>query len=143
MIQVGIRKDFLTATRVMAVDNAMQIKEARNIEIKRIDGILPEEKVRNKKVLVKIDVQGAELDVMEGLTGLLSHVEVIILEVSFFCFNPPMPVFYDVVAYMHQAGYAVYDIFDGLNRPLDGAPGQRDIMFVREKGYFRKEQTWN
>ncbi len=94
------------------------------------------------KILLKADVQGFELEVLEGARDILPHVDVIILEVSFFQFLKNAPDFYDVVAYMKNIGYVVYDIISGINRPLDYALGQKDLVFVKENGIFRQSHGW-
>lgn len=92
--------------------------------------------------LIKIDVQGAELDVLAGATELLRDTEYILLEVSFFEFFRDGPVFHEVVEYMHAHGFVAYDIFGMQHRPLDGALSQADIAFVRETGRFRQHHYY-
>ncbi|WP_341738060.1 FkbM family methyltransferase [Microcoleus sp. CAWBG640] len=88
--------------------------------------------------LLKIDVQGAELNVLDGCRQMLEDTEVIILEVSLFQFFVGGPQLYDVVSYMKERGFVTYDIFGGYIRPLDGALAQVDMVFVKENGLFRK-----
>ena len=92
--------------------------------------------------LIKVDVQGAELDVLGGAIETLNETELVILEVSMFEFMLNSPQFYDVVAYMKNLGFVVYDIFGEHYRPLDGALGQIDIAFVKENGRFRREHSY-
>jgi FkbM family methyltransferase len=94
------------------------------------------------KILLKVDVQGFELEVLEGTKEILSNVDVVMLEVSFFRFLKNAPDFYDVIAYMKNIGYVVYDIVGGINRPVDYALGQKDLVFVKENGFFRRSQGW-
>jgi FkbM family methyltransferase len=121
-------------------------KEADGYEISvplvRIDDIVREKQLPGP-YLIKADVQGAELDALEGGQQVLSGTDVVILEVSLFKFMKGAPQFYDVVVYMKKHGFAVYDIIPGWNRPLDNALGQVDIMFVREDGRFRKDHRYS
>ena len=87
--------------------------------------------------LIKADVQGAELQVLEGAQRTLCQTELILLEVSLFSFFINGPDFHDVVRYMRERGFVVYEIFEGHNRPLDGALAQVDVAFVKEEGQFR------
>ena len=50
--------------------------------------------------LIKVDVQGAELDVLAGAQTTLRHAELILLEVSFFQFFEGAPLFCEVLAHM-------------------------------------------
>jgi hypothetical protein len=93
--------------------------------------------------LIKIDVQGAELDVLEGSRQILLDTEVIALEVSLFEFMKGAPQFSDVILYMKNLGFVPYDITLGWNRPLDNALGQVDMLFVKDKGMFRKNQSYS
>ncbi len=95
-----------------------------------------------KPYLLKIDVQGAELDVLNGAKNLLKNTEVILTEVSLFPFSPSLPDFYEIVNHMKQEGFVIYDLFNGHNRPLDNARAQIDIAFVKENGIFRTQNTW-
>ncbi|HEY9848968.1 MAG TPA: FkbM family methyltransferase [Leptolyngbyaceae cyanobacterium] len=88
--------------------------------------------------LIKIDVQGAELDVLAGATEILKQTEYVILEVVLFEFFKNGPQFYDTIDFMKQRGFVVYDILDYWYRPLDNAMSQVDIAFVKESGQFRK-----
>ena len=109
----------------------------KKINIIKLDDILSEIISGKNGVLLKIDVQGAEIDVLEGSLNILDFIDVIILEVSLFKFHHHAPEFYDIIIYMKDKGYVVFDLFGGLNRPIDQALAQKDIMFVKEKGIFR------
>lgn len=87
--------------------------------------------------LLKVDVQGAELDVLAGATVTLESAALVVLEVSFFNFHAGGPQFHDVVSHMKQAGFVVYDLFGLAYRPLDGALAQADVVFAPEDGPLR------
>ena len=109
--------------------------------------ILIDEMVKDKQLngpyLIKIDVQGAELDVLEGAQQTLLEAEVVVLEVSLFEFMKGAPQFFDVVSYMKNRDFVAYDIILGWNRPLDNALGQIDIVFVRDKGMLRQDHSYS
>lgn len=88
--------------------------------------------------LIKIDVQGAELDVLEGGQATLAESEVALLEVSLFHFFQHGPVFHDVLDYMKARGFVPYDFLGPQYRPIDDALSQIDVVFVKEKGMLRK-----
>jgi len=92
--------------------------------------------------LIKIDVQGAELDVLAGGEQAIKKVEYIILETSLFESYKGAPLIHDVVKFMHSKGFVPYDVISRLYRPLDGALCQMDVCFVREEGFLRKEQFY-
>lgn len=92
--------------------------------------------------LLKIDVQGAELDVLKGAERVLQDCEYVILEVSFFSFFHNGADCCEIIAYMKQKGFVPYDIVGLQYRPLDQALSQADIAFVKETGPFRRHNFY-
>jgi FkbM family methyltransferase len=88
--------------------------------------------------LIKVDVQGAELDVLSGAAMTLRQAELVLLEVSLFEFFHGAPLLSEVVAHMKAQGFVPYDVLGLQYRPIDGALSQLDIVFVKEQGAFRK-----
>jgi hypothetical protein len=78
---------------------------------------------------------------LDGAKELLSETELVVLEVSFFEFFKGIPQFYDVVRYMKERGFVVYDVVDRQLRDLDGALAQADVAFAKEDGMFRRFTT--
>lgn len=80
--------------------------------------------------LVKIDVQGAELDVLRGATEAIHRVEVLIAELSLHEVNRGAPRLAEVVAALDDLGFAM---FDALTLPRShGRLYQIDGVFVRK-----------
>jgi FkbM family methyltransferase len=92
--------------------------------------------------LLKVDVQGAELEVLEGAPAVLRATEYVLLEVSLFRFFVGGPDVAEVIASMRSRGFVAYDLFHPIYRPLDGALSQFDLAFVREGGRFRREHVY-
>lgn len=107
----------------------------------KIDDII-EKKQLDAPYLIKIDVQGAELDALEGAQKTLLNAEVVALEISLFKFMEGAPQFFDVISYMKERDFVVYDIIPGWTRPLDNALGQVDIIFVKDTGMFRQNHAY-
>lgn len=91
--------------------------------------------------LIKIDVQGAELQVLEGAGTCLAGMEVVILEVSIIRIGP-VPVFSEVIDYMARSGFRLYDFLPMYYRPLDGALWQGDAFFVRNDSALVRSLAW-
>lgn len=103
---------------------------------------LCESKETQGPYLIKIDAQGAELDVLRGAQSLLSEVEILIVEVSFFRFFQGGPRAYDCIAYLNERGFEIYDLFNLHYRPLDGALAQVDIAFVPATSILRQHHFY-
>jgi len=118
------------------------VKTKRTVPVLTLEDIAKERFSAFSRILMKVDVQGFELEVLDGAGEFLNRVDVIILEVSLFKFLKGIPEFYEVVDYMKKRGFVVYDIIEGINRPLDDALGQKDLVFVKENGLFRQSHNW-
>lgn len=101
-----------------------------------------EEKKLSGPYLIKVDVQGAELQVLVGAARTLKETEAVILEVSLFANRIGGTQLYDIVSKMKEFGFVAYDICKLVYRPLDGALWQLGMIFVREDGMFRKSHTF-
>jgi FkbM family methyltransferase len=113
----------------------------RRVPVVTIDSLLEEAAIAMPD-LVKIDVQGFELEALRGAQRLFGPVEAFILEVSLFRFMPGLPLFHEVVAFMAARDYYAYDFGGSLRRPFDGALGQTDLCFARKTGILRVTDRW-
>jgi FkbM family methyltransferase len=92
--------------------------------------------------LLKLDVQGAELAVLEGAPAVLAATEYALLEVSLFEFFDGGPVLNDVLDFMRTSGFSVYDVLGWQYRPLDQALAQLDMAFVKTDGALRASRAY-
>jgi FkbM family methyltransferase len=115
--------------------------EPREVPMVAIDKVC-EERGLGGPYLLKIDVQGAELRVLAGAAKTLKQCEVVILEVTLFGTMIGGPQLADVVSYMHERGFVVYDLWGMLYRPLDGALAQIDMAFVRNDSKLREAHAF-
>jgi FkbM family methyltransferase len=138
-LKIAIASD-LVGSSLLAAEGGENVVW-REVPAVTLDGICQERGLKGPYV-VKVDVQGAELHVLDGAKTVLEDTEAVILEVSFFQFDGSFPEFYEVIRYMKERGFVAYDIFGGHNRPLDGARAQADVAFVKEDGRFRASHAW-
>jgi FkbM family methyltransferase len=113
----------------------------RSVPVITLDDLVAERRTAGPYV-VKVDVEGAELEVLGGAARVLRESELVLLEVSLFELVPGAPQLHDVVAWMHGHGFVVAALYNGHNRPLDGQLAQIDIAFVPESGRFRREHAY-
>ena len=80
--------------------------------------------------LLKIDVQGAEIDVLRGAKRTLPGIEVLIIELSLLEYNKGAPLIGEVMAWLDEHGFALFDMFP-VSRTQAGALLQIDGIFLR------------
>jgi alpha-beta hydrolase superfamily lysophospholipase len=88
--------------------------------------------------LLKVDVQGAEIDVLRGSESTLDNFEVIVLEVGMIETYVGQPIFHEYIAYMAQRDFVVYDIIH-TGYGDTGSLNQIDLVFVKRTGQFRQD----
>jgi len=120
-------------------DKLLSSGKQRQIEMIKIDDLIENKEIKLPEI-IKLDIQGFELEALKGAVKTFGYTEVYILEVSLFSFSdvPGMPIISDVIDFMLEHDYVVYDVAGFLRRPLDGALAQCDICFVKKNGFFRK-----
>jgi len=113
------------------------IGKQRKVSMVTIDSIIKNDGFDIPE-LVKLDIQGYEIEALKGAESLFGTTEAFIMEVSLFSFedNPGMPVFSEVMNFMLARDYVIYDFPGFSRRPLDGALGQLDVCFVKKKWFF-------
>ncbi len=122
-------------------DDAQVNGTPRELPATTVDAIAREYNIAGP-CLLKLDVQGAELDALRGAEETLKKTEYVILETSLFAAYDGVPLLHEVVAFMAARGFVPYDILGLLYRPLDGALCQADVCFVKENGPLRKERAY-
>ena len=97
----------------------------------------------NKVSLMKLDVQGYELQILKGGEQLLANAEAILLEVSLLDIHKNVPLMRDVLNFMYEHQFVVYDICSlAARRPLDRALWQTDLLFVKENSIYRQNKSY-
>ncbi|MGH7214919.1 MAG: FkbM family methyltransferase [Tepidisphaeraceae bacterium] len=112
------------------------------VPVETLDGLIDADRVPAPD-LIKIDVQGFEMHVLRGARKrALESAEVVLIEVNLYAFAPGTPLAHEVMAFMVEAGFRLYDIAGLLRRPLDGALGQVDFVFVANRSPLVASERW-
>ena len=108
-----------------------------------LDFLLPDQKFD----LIKIDVQGAELDIIQGSPTIIHHAKYLWLELQPHNYNIGAPSAGKVIGYLNQIGFEIAT-FDEINIG-DGVIMGMDVLFVNtrnkslEVGYdIHKKVIW-
>ncbi|HEY0579358.1 MAG TPA: FkbM family methyltransferase [Candidatus Nitrosocosmicus sp.] len=106
-----------------------------------LDDILIKHSIR-KVDLLKLDVQGYELEILKGYERYFDKTEVILSEVSLLDIHKNCPLIKDILNEMYKYGFVAYDICSATRRPLDNALWQTDILFVKEESIYRNDKRY-
>jgi FkbM family methyltransferase len=100
------------------------------LETNTLDNLIREQGLPNPS-LIKLDLQGYEVEALKGAEMALRHADVVFLEVSVLPYNLNAPLCADVTAFMSSKGFVPFD-FCNLRRRHDGVLFQMDTIFVRQ-----------
>lgn len=107
--------------------NIQKAAEAKVI-VKRIDSLISAGTLPLPD-LIKLDVQGYELEVLKGLGNYLNKINYLIIEVSFKEYYYGQPLFLDIANYLAKYNIGVYAF--GHNTPSGTQLGQIDVLFKK------------
>jgi len=109
----------------------------RMVEMWTIDSMI---QTRQMEIpdLVKIDVQGYELEVLKGASMLFGKTELFIIETALHNKHKSYPLIADVIAFMNERDYVVYDFAGFLRQHHDGSLIECDLCFVKRSSFLRK-----
>jgi FkbM family methyltransferase len=92
--------------------------------------------------LLKLDVQGYELEILEGYKRHFDACQVIQSEISLVPIIEGAPLLHDVVNYLHERRFVMFDVDELIRAPSDGAVWQIDALFCRMDSRLRKDRVW-
>lgn len=93
--------------------------------------------------LVKLDVQGYELEVLKGAERVLLSAEAVLMELNLLPILSGAPLFHEAIEFMARRGFHVYEFGTFYRRPYDGALWQTDVFFVRSTSPLVSYQRWS
>lgn len=109
------------------------------------------EKKRTKKLsdilenrtfdLIKIDVQGSEIDIINGGIDVVKKSKGVLMEVSLTEYNKNSPTRNFVYQFMQNLGFSPVDIIANINHPITHELVQQDVLFLNTQ--YEKNITNN
>ena len=84
---------------------------------------------KNKRILMKIDCQGAEIDILKGAANVLKQTDFIVMELPLFTqYNAGVPGFLEHIQFMDSIGFIPYDVLE--HHRCHDFTIQVDILFI-------------
>lgn len=135
---INVRHEHAGSSMLEEVGN-VEILQSIEVPVHRFDRMIGK---FDRPALVKIDVQGAEKMVIDGMGPRISELDVIIVETSLIATLKGGPEFAEIVLMMKERGWVLFDITGVSRRPLDKALTQIDAVFVPENSPLRADRRW-
>ncbi|PXA03682.1 hypothetical protein DDZ13_10325 [Coraliomargarita sinensis] len=93
--------------------------------------------------LIKADIQGYELEMLKGAEETLKSCNFLFLEVSWLQIYEGGPYAGEILGFLAERGFHVYDICSYSMRPLDGRLTQSDVLFAHERTGLFSKRCWS
>lgn len=116
-----------------------RVRRVDRVPLRRFDALFGP---ITRPALCKIDVQGAELMVLAGMTGRLAEIDALIIETSTIATVKDGAEVESVVGFLGEHGFALADVMGLRRRPLDNATAQLDLLFVPKEAALRTDRRW-
>jgi len=104
----------------------------QEIEIYTLDEIFSNKRIVTP-VLLKLDVQGFELNVLKGGLRFLKNVDYILIELSFKELYKGQPLFNELYSFLSEKGFELIDVLDYSRNPNTFEMLQVDALFCKTK----------
>ncbi len=101
------------------------------IEVGVLDEVIKSNKIEGP-FLLKLDVQGFEVQVLSGAEKTLANCSAIICETSFVELYQGQRLFSEVAHLLEASGFGYAGSWAQRNSPLDGRPLQQDAIFLKK-----------
>ena len=109
------------------------INHKRNVQVKRLDEYIKNDKNINQIDLLKIDTQGYELEILEGLGSELNKVRILITELMFYDYYEKSLSFYELESILRPFNFSLYDINHVAKNPMNGRTDWIDVIYVQNR----------
>lgn len=98
-----------------------------NVEVVRLDDFL--QNIQGDIGIIKIDVQGYEMNVLKGSEESLERAKIILLEQSNHDGYSGSPKYYEIDSYLREHGFTLYDILPSIFD--NGKLKEWDVIYLR------------
>ena len=146
-MEINVARDY-GLTSFLKYDDFLDNKNSNfvqkeTVQVSRLDNYydhIRTIKGNDKPLIVKIDVQGFEVEVLKGASNVLSLIDIAIIECSFVNeFKDNKPTFASLAAIMKE--YDLYPIqFGNFNYHISPIAYERNVLFLNEK---HLNKVWN
>jgi len=113
------------------VDGGLAVVEARTVAMRPLATLWDDElRLAHCRPFLKLDVQGFELEVLEGAGDHLAGLAGIQVEVALERLYHSQPALWDVLPYLSARGFTVHGVLEGYRDQASGALVEVDLLMV-------------
>jgi FkbM family methyltransferase len=115
-----------------SLNGAIRVERAETIAISRLDEVVDEyvDRSPSRRLLLKCDTQGWDLEVLKGATGCLDDVVAVQVEMSVIPLYDGMPGWLESLTYLHDLGFEPTGFFP-VTYLADARVVEFDCLMVR------------
>ena len=117
--------------------------EVRKVPVVTLDGLVQEHGLEGPFIM-KLDVQGYELEVLAGAEQTLASTEAVIAEASLWADRKraDMAQLIDLMNWFNDRGFVLYDVAQIVRRQLDDAITEMDLVFCPSDSRLRQVERY-
>ena len=108
-----------------------RITHGEKVRLSTLDALFAKQPAWDSEILLKLDVQGYELEALRGAVKSLSQIKVVQAEMSFVQLYEGAPLYGEVVDFLKGNGFDIFTIIPGFRNGKTGQLLQADGIFVR------------
>lgn len=112
-----------------------------SVDVATLDALFESSLDSDDRALLKLDLQGWELEALKGAAKSLPKIEAVLIEVSLYAqsYEPPIAA---VVGFLDAAGFELHDIASLSGRFRDNRAHQADLLFVNRNSELCSDTSW-
>ncbi len=111
---------------------ASRTTHQEKIKVSTVDVFFSNHAGLKKEILLKLDIQGYELNALKGAVSSLPSIKMIQVELSFTKLYEGGPLYDEVIDHLRRAGYELFTLIPGFRDEHSGRMLQADGIFVRD-----------
>jgi FkbM family methyltransferase len=137
--QVTVSVDpYFYNTHIHHLQPGTKYKTTRQVPLSTLDRVVERHQLSGP-FLLKLDVQGAELDVLRGALRTLEQAVMVTAEIQIFTDRDTLV---ELLGFMQGSGWSLYDLTDAAYYPSDQTLYQVYATFIPRRLDFRKGSAW-
>ncbi|MEK6780169.1 MAG: FkbM family methyltransferase [Bacteroidota bacterium] len=136
-ISINVSENFVSSSILeinqtsIAAESKSRFTHQERIRMTSLDSFFANVNIIHEDTLLKLDIQGFELNALRGAKKSLPWIKVIQIELSFVQLYKGSPLFQEVTDFLKKEGFEIFTIIPGFRNAQTGQMLQADGIFVR------------